>query len=324
MVNAIDRDPQRAELVARYRRHYSIPDDAVVTEEMVLSHWELEKSLTRKLLSSDPEERWRVFDECYSSLYGNLPWLNALVGQNRDEPSHRSHLDWLHELEPPPKKIYEIGAGRGELVRYLAEQGFICRAAEITSERGERVAGGGHDRLSWGISDGVHLAQFEPSGAYDAVLSDQLLEHLHPDDLIDHLQGSFELLRAGGSYVFRTPHRFTGPHDISRVFGQSRACGMHLKEYTFRELIDELKAIGFTRIRYVMPPRSRLILRWVGIRNKVQLERIARMYLVSLLVAERLLSIVPGHRIRFHAARMLGKTVLFRDSIFLAAIRPSR
>jgi 2-polyprenyl-3-methyl-5-hydroxy-6-metoxy-1,4-benzoquinol methylase len=310
-----------SELVRRYKQNYSIPQEVRITERMILAHWELEEALTKRLRNSTPENRWHTFAECYSRLYGELDWLNAAVGQDRAESPQGAYLEWRNQLGPPPKRIYEIGAGKGELILYLAEQGFICRAAEITTERGEQVAGHTHERLSWSVSDGVHLTRFEPAGNYDAVVSDQVLEHLHPDDLTDHLQSVYDLLRLGGSYVFRTPHRFTGPHDISRLFGYRQAGGMHLKEYTFAELVDRLEVVGFTRIQYVLPRRAQHILQRMTRGNVVQPERIAKTYLALLVVTERLLQTIPVERFRVQCARLLTKTPLFRDSIFLEAVK---
>jgi len=146
-----------------------------------------------------------------------------------------------------PSRIYEIGSGKAELISYLSELGHTCRATEITRERGEKHARD-TDRLTWGVSDGVHLDRFEERGSYDLVISNQVVEHLHPDDLIEHLTGVNSILAPGGRYILSTPHAWYGPWDISKVFKYSKAVGMHLKEYTYAELRAALRAAGFTRI----------------------------------------------------------------------------
>ena len=73
------------------------------------------------------------------------------------------------------------------------------------------------------------------------------MEHLHPDDARDQLVNLNRALRLGGAYVFVTPNRVTGPHDISRGFDVI-ATGFHLREYTNAELIDLLRACGFTPV----------------------------------------------------------------------------
>jgi hypothetical protein len=84
------------------------------------------------------------------------------------------------------------------------------------------------------------------------VISNQLIEHLHPDDIDTHMRAARVLLKPGGRYTFATPHRLTGPHDVSKVFGLDAPAGMHLREYTNLELARSLRRAGFRRIRSIM------------------------------------------------------------------------
>jgi len=57
-----------------------------------------------------------------------------------------------------------------------------------------------------------------------------------------------------------TPNRLSGPHDISQHFDRV-ASGLHLKEYTYRELAGLFRRVGFRRIRGVVQVRGwRLVL----------------------------------------------------------------
>ena len=76
-----------------------------------------------------------------------------------------------------------------------------------------------------------------------------MVEHSHPDEVHDHLVDVRRALKPGGHYVIFTPNRFSGPHDISRRFSNV-AEGLHLKEYTVRELRQALKKAGYTKIRH--------------------------------------------------------------------------
>lgn len=42
-------EPRGLELITRYKRTYSIPAEAEITEQMILDHWELERKLTKDL-----------------------------------------------------------------------------------------------------------------------------------------------------------------------------------------------------------------------------------------------------------------------------------
>jgi SAM-dependent methyltransferase len=165
------------------------------------------------------------------------------------------------------------------------------------------------------VSDGVHLDNFERRASYDAVISDQVIEHLHPDDLVEHFIGAHAILNAGGQYVFATPHAFEGPSDVSRVFGSDRAQGMHLKEYTYRELQDAVYAAGFQRIEAVFRlPRA------VRARCGRSVHPAAsRTYFLYLRVIERAIARLPRQK-RRHAARVL-RPALWPSGITLVATK---
>ncbi|ORW02958.1 class I SAM-dependent methyltransferase [Mycobacterium kyorinense] len=307
-------EPRGQALIARYKAVYSIPDEAAITEQMILAHWDLERQLTQDLLSSTAQDRWETFDRSYTRLYSELEWLNRFAGESATSAAsnHAQHRKWHAAIGAPPLAVYEIGSGKGELVTYLARHGFSCRATEITRERGEKHSDADTPNLSWGVSDGVHIDDFEAAAGYDVAISDQVLEHLHPEDLEAHLRGALRILKPGGRYIFRTPHRFSGPHDVSQVFNCDKPLGMHLKEYTHREILTALRSAGFTRAYYpFIPTRHTRV-------NK----RVGQAYLQILLVVEHVLSWIPDHRIRRVGARLLGKLRLFGHNVSLTAEKP--
>lgn len=236
-------------LIQRYKANYHIPDSIPVTAEMVQAHWALEKSLRQKLLQSTPENRRSTFEAAYDQLYSELSWLNEFTDSkaNTQEVADASFNHWRQIIGAPPKKIYEIGSGKGELITYLAQHGFHCKATEITKERGEKWSSA-QPNLTWGESDGIHLNDFEPANFYDVVISNQVIEHMHPDDLSAHFLGVYTILKPGGQYILATPHRYDGPADVSRVFRCETPQGMHLKEYTYRELAELLTNAGFSGV----------------------------------------------------------------------------
>lgn len=307
-------EPRGQELIDRYKKNYDMPSDAEITEEMILRHWELEKRLTKELLTSTPQNRWEIFERCYSTLYSEIWWLNEFAGACALPPPQR-YRNWVELIGDPPKKIYEIGSGKGELITLLASCGFECRATEITRERGKEYTSE-YPNLSWGISDGIHLDRFEPPNSYDVVVSNHVIEHLHPDDLHEHFKGVYSILKSKGKYIFSTPHNYIGPSDISRVFKCDKPRGMHLKEYTYHELKESLERAGFKDIyaRFKAPMRV-LITRLTGIYIKLKPSRI---YLTYLCALEKLISLLPSQRFRRKTVRLL-KFILFSSSIVIIA-----
>lgn len=300
-------------LIDRYKKIYSIPVDAEITEEMILQHWELEKGLTKELLKSIPENRWKIFEMCYSKLYKELWWLNQFTGAGRIVQYPLLYKSWVDIIGKPPKKIYEIGSGKGEMIAYLASCGFDCKATEITSERGRKYVLE-QSSLSWGNSDGVHLDRFEAIDSYDVVIADQVIEHLHPDDLFEHFKCAFSILSKEGRYILTTPHRYTGPSDISKVFNRDEPIGMHLKEYTYYELKKLLEQAGFKDIYTVLRVPFK-VTQLFGIRIK---PKVSSTYLDYLCVIENLISILPYPSYRRKASKLL-MLILFSPSIFIIA-----
>lgn len=249
--------------VSLYRQNYCL--GAEIEADHVKRHLNLEFNLTQRLLASSPETRWKTFYDCYTTLYSELPWLNKSDGKSVEgiEPDV---LLW-GRLIGSPAKIFEVGSGRARLLTYLASIGHSCVATEITPERGPKHSSPA-DGLTWRITDGIHLAEFEKNHEYDFVISSQVIEHLHPDDLVEHFRHAKMILKPDGEYIFNTPHRGAGPHDLSFVFGLCRATFMHLKEYTFLELRAALQAAGFQKVQGIFlssdcqPRRSSLYLEY--------------------------------------------------------------
>lgn len=269
------------ELVARYRTVYALAPEVGVTEAMVREHWELERSLRQELLAAGPGERWATFERCYASLYRQLPWLTGPLGTTADLDSMRHEL-WSSVLGDSPLRVYEVGSGRGSLIHDLATRGFRCTGTEITRERGSKWVPR-HENLTWHQSDGVHLDRFEPACHYDAVISDQVVEHIHPDDLVTHFTTARGILKRTGRYICTTPHASLGPSDVSYVFRARQPEGMHLREYTYREITAALHRAGFGRVESVfrLPARLRLL-------GSLARARPSTTYLRYLLLAERL------------------------------------
>lgn len=285
-----------ADLVSRYAANYGLT--LTVTEEMVAAHWALEQQLRNDILGSSPGSRARVAEQAYRTLYERCPWINIST-----ELTPEAQAQWRIVVGQVPARVYEIGSGHGSLISYLASTGHDCVGTEITSERGKRWAGTAHN-LSWAATDGVHLDRFERDSDYDVVISNQVVEHLHPDDLPEHFQTAFKILRPGGRYFFTTPHRYSGPADVSRVFRERSPMGLHLREYTYRELVDLAESAGFV---------VGGIVTGTGEVSSRSLERMLRL--------ERVLACAPrgvSRRKLVHAARTLG----FAPNIFLALVRP--
>lgn len=104
------------------------------------------------------------------------------------------------------------------------------------------------------LSDGVSIPV--PPCSVHLAYSNQLMEHLHPEDALEQLENIYKALVSGGIYLCITPNRLSGPHDISKYFDEV-ATGFHLKEYTTTELSSLFKKVGFSRVMVYIAAKGR-------------------------------------------------------------------
>jgi SAM-dependent methyltransferase len=153
--------------------------------------------------------------------------------------------------------------------------------------------------------------QFDfPDKSFDVVFSQQVLEHVHPDDVPRHFSEGFRVLRQGGMFAVETPNRRTGPQDVSRGFVPV-AEGLHLKEWTVRELIGLFRRAGFTKLRGLLAPpaaarRSSALHRWSRVPAQVKVAQ------------DLFLSLVPRLDLRSFVGRLIGL-----DDVFIFGRKPS-
>jgi 2-polyprenyl-3-methyl-5-hydroxy-6-metoxy-1,4-benzoquinol methylase len=308
----------RDAIVEGYRQTYGFSQSAELDSSKIFQHWALEVALTKELLASKEDERHTVAEKAYTELYEQLRWHDD---HPRLQSDAQSFTSWEVTVGDAPLDIYEIGSGRGELLQALAAAGHRCKGTEITSERGERYDS--ESQIRWGTTDGVHLDRFEPPASYDVLLSNQVLEHLHPDDLDEHFRSAKALLRPGGTYVLSTPNRLTGPHDVSDIFGCLNPRGMHLKEYSWTELSRAMRDAGFVRVGAATTARLHPLLSRLGMNRPWARGTLGASYLFAMKRLEAILSRIRDRRTQRHVSYWLRRRRIFADNIFLVGHVPA-
>lgn len=208
------------------------------------NHYEVEKALADRLKATrSPAERARIFATMYDELFARVPDHPRLTVQH--DPAREGALvrGQLHLLAPhlrPDVDYVEFGAGSCALTFAVAPHVRRARAIEIADQVPAAVVRPTNFGLV--LYDGFHLE--EPPASVDLVFSNQFVEHLHPDDAALHFETVHRILRPGGRYILTTPERWTGPHDVSRWFSDTPQ-GFHLREWSYRDLVDATSAIGF-------------------------------------------------------------------------------
>lgn len=206
-------------------------------------HFQLEKKLADELRASTPDQRRILYQRVYNDLFSTFPELAHNLDSTPD-----SRIAWqlklVKRLYDKNKIVMEIGAGDCLLSKELAKHFKKIIAYEVASSI--PFIEGRPDNLELRIFNGVDMN--EPASSVDVIYSNQVFEHLHPDDTVPLLNLYHKFLTPGGKLVVITPHRLTGPHDISRDFTKD-AEGFHLKEYNYKEMRDLLRANGYHKVK---------------------------------------------------------------------------
>jgi len=216
------------------------------SEEANRFHYELERRLSDQLRNSNKAERQRLFPVVYDELHEKVPYLLYIQDDASTEEissviTARAEKA-LERFLRSQSTYLEIGPGGCKLVRRIARRVKHVYAVDVSMSA--MLSGGplpaNVDAI---VSDGTSVPV--PAQSIDLAWSDNLIEHLHPEDAKEQLENIFAALRPGGRYMCCTPNRINGPHDISSNYGHTVAAGFHLKEYAYKDIIPLFKSVGF-------------------------------------------------------------------------------
>ena len=219
------------------------------TPRQLKTHYELEVKLAERLRNASKSERRELYSAVYDELFRKITYHPQLIRKALPEERERKvkrTAEVLKKYLGPDSTFMEIGPGDCKLSFEMCKYARKVYAIDVSEEVTKYANIPGNFELI--ISDGSSIDV--PEESISLAYSNQLLEHLHPEDVLDQIRGVFRALRPGGSYFLVTPHRFGGPTDVSRFFDKE-ARGFHLKEYTVSEVNAILRSIGFRKIHLV-------------------------------------------------------------------------
>jgi len=265
--------------------------------EQLREHYEVEKELADRLRHASREERLMLYGAVYDELFKRVPNHPQRTRQADPAATAAAVAGQVAMLEPflePEATFLEVGAGDCAVSAAVAERVKKVYAVDVSEEitRGLTLP----DSVELRLSDGTSIPV--PPNSVDVSYSNQLMEHLHPDDAFEQVRNLYDSLKPGGVYLCVTPNRVTGPHDISMFF-DAEATGFHLKEYTIGELRRLFAKVGFSSVTVLVGGRGRY----------------RRVPPFPAEIVERLLAILPTRAKRalvhrFHANLVLGIRVV--------------
>lgn len=226
--------------IYRYAKNYKM------TIEQIKEHYEVEKNLASRLRNSTREERQYLYTSVYDELFKRVPYHPQLTQKLSPEASAKMvarSMQFVGRFLKPNSTFLEVGPGDCSLSLEVAKLVRKVYAVDVSNEITKGLIFPHNFDLV--ISDGISIPV--PEHSISIVYSDQLMEHLHPDDAIDQLQNIYKALIPGGLYICSTPNRLSGPHDVSMCFDEV-AKGFHLKEYLATEMYTLFRKAGFSKV----------------------------------------------------------------------------
>ena len=249
--------------------------------------YDVERELADRLMSSERDERPKLYQWAYQEMHRRVPQHPACRRTAADLLRDATiQMAFLKRFLKSGTLMLEIGPGMCALSFQAAQQVKKVYGADVFDEVTAMLPRPGNFELT--VFDGMHLPFADNS--IDLAYSNQVIEHLHPDDALEQTRSIWRVLKPGGKYVCVTPNRITGPHDVSVYFDDVATC-LHLKEYVTRELAAIMRRAGFSRV-----------VAYAGLRN-----RYTAFPLRAIAVYEALLGMLP-HSLE----RRLARTVPLR------------
>ena len=240
-------EPLRGAFIPRNREESRTPD-------RLRAHYLVERRIADRVRAArTPEERRAIFATMYDELFAQVPDHPRIAAKGAASASRERDLDWsMAQLRPylfDGCTFLEVGAGDCALSARVARRAGRVYAVDISSQVQGRLPANATLVLTDGRAIDV------APGSVDVAFSDQLMEHLHPDDAIEQLRNIHRALKPGGVYLCVTPNRIYGPSDISAFF-DDEARGFHLKEYTLGEMREIFARAGFPRTHVYVGARG--------------------------------------------------------------------
>lgn len=214
------------------------------TAEQLRNHFIVESAIAQKLLSAPREERSAIYLSMYDELFEKVPDHPRLNIRNNKKLSQRSTNNKLKLVNPlvnDTTTFAEFAPGDCRFAFRVAQTAKRIYGIDISEQYHQQEIFPHNFQLI--IYDGYTLSEI-PDNSVDIVFSDQLIEHIHPEDVEHHFSLVKEMLTKNGSYVMRTPHKSSGPHDISVYFSDT-PLGFHLKEWDYAQIKELSEKIGF-------------------------------------------------------------------------------
>jgi SAM-dependent methyltransferase len=201
----------------------------------------LEQDLRAQLLQDGSADIFSAaYDQFHNHVLEHGMWGKPPFRRGPDGSIYRKHIDPIDKLllrliGPGSCVLLDIGMGDGSFITACSRQGNRVVGLDVSKVALQAARRGNHNSTAYSLLQGDARNLGFSSESFQFVVSKDLIEHLREEDVPAHLKEVKRVLRPGGRYLLWTP-----PPGI----GHSQ--GLHLKEYTVREVLGLLEKEGFT------------------------------------------------------------------------------
>lgn len=275
----------------------TIPSEWNLKEEQLHKIYEVEREQSDRLRKEvNPDKRRKLYSDVYEKYFSQLPFHPQFTIKQTDEIKSKRvdyQLNKIKHLVAEDNVFIEIGAGDCSLSLKLSNYCKKIYCLEVSDEIVNNIKF--PSNVECIIFDGFNIPLEDDS--VDVAYSNQLMEHLHPEDAKEQLKSILKVLKKNGLYICITPNRLVGPNDISRFYTEDLV-GFHLKEYSSTDLKNLYLNVNFSSV-----------FAYVSIKNKSY-----RVPFVLISLLEKTISFFPK-RIRRKIVQFKLFSILFNSLI---------
>lgn len=231
-----------------YPSLYQFSKDIGITPEKLIKAFEYEKDFHEKILEeSDFNKRQLLYEDVYSTVHEIYE-----TTKHAPDPNKKHKTVKLFKKELYEKSVLDIGCGEGNFL--------LCIENKLKHKRlvGLDVSVGVLPKSSKVEFIKTNIVNFDLGDKFDVITSDNVMEHIAPNDIDIHLRSVVRHLKSKGTLIIMMPNRLFGPNDVTRIIDYTNsnivpAKGTHLSEMSYKEIIKLLKEHGFTEFKTVIP-----------------------------------------------------------------------
>lgn len=225
-----------------------------LSPEILAEGFQLENRYHDLLIKErDAQKREKLYDEFYNNLLQFYGRITKVDDSLEIKIASKDYQTILFEKELKGKSVIDFGCGEGLFLMNIQKNLPHKTLMGVDVFIPENLKN--HPGIEF-LASGI--INFQTVEKFEVAFSDNVIEHLAPLDLNNHLKSVYDSLLPGGKFILVMPNRLFGPMDITRIIdnsssGKVEAKGGHLNESTYHEMVDALSKVGFGNFQTVLP-----------------------------------------------------------------------